>query len=295
MSQDPLKAQSLKIWLAVAWLFFTSAMVLWWWSLVLSELKQSLVPVDPSRYRMLISEGVFFLIATLAGGISLIVMLIKDQQREQQVKTFFSTFSHDLKTSIARLRLQADILREKSSVAKEPMLDRLAKDINRLDLQLENSLILSQGAQALLIEENLPLSQIIESLRNEWENIDISLDKEALLKADRRAIASVFRNLIQNAVIHGSADSIRIQLSSVKDGQLQIRIKDNGQGFRGEIKKLGRSPMRMHEGSGSGIGLFLCKSLLSRQLGDIRFESAGNTGFMAEVLIPGQVTAGTSV
>ena len=281
MSRDPLKSQTFKIWLAVGWLIFSSTMVVWWWRLGLIELS------DHSKYTMLMSEGIFFLFAILGGGGSLIFMLIKDHRRQQQIKTFFSTFSHDLKTSISRLRLQADILREDSQLARNPSLMRLVKDINFLDLQLENSLNLSQGAQKLYIEEGLPLSKIIESLRSEWENIDISIDKEALIKGDRRALTSVFRNLFQNAVIHGSAEKITILVKAESNYQLKILVKDNGTGFKGEVLKLGQSQIQSKEDSGNGIGLYLCRSLLTRQNGDLIFENNPETGFTAQVLIPG--------
>jgi signal transduction histidine kinase len=101
-----MRSQSLKIWLAMVWLLFTTAMVVWWWNLVLSEIQ------DPSKYRMVVSEGVFFFVAVLLGGGSLIYLLAKDQARHLQLKNFFNLFSHDLKTSISRLRLQSEILKE---------------------------------------------------------------------------------------------------------------------------------------------------------------------------------------
>ncbi|MFZ3231531.1 MAG: HAMP domain-containing sensor histidine kinase [Pseudobdellovibrio sp.] len=291
MSRNPLKTQPLKIWLAVLWLLFTLAMVLWWWRLGLVELTNSNSTAVPSRYRMMVSEGIFFFLASLAGGVSLIIMLIKDHQRQMQVKVFFATFSHDLKTSMARLRLQSDVLREKSALKNDTALERLANDINRLDLQLENSLIFSQEAQTLFVEECIPLSQIIESLRTEWEALEISLEKEVWIKADRRAISSIFKNLIQNAVTHGHAEKISIQPKLISTGRIQIQVSDDGRGYHGDINKLGKSPMPWIQGSGNGIGLFLCRSLLNRQNGDIYFENltSEKNGFIVQILIPGDL------
>mgnify|MGYP000931445208 CR=1 FL=1 len=259
-------------------------MVIWWWRLGLAELS------DLTKYRMLMYEGVFFLVAILGGGTALIFMLIKDSQRQQQIKAFFSTFSHDLKTSISRLRLQVDILREDKQLATNSSLIRLVKDINFLDLQLENSLILSQTEQRLYIEENLPLTKIIESLRGEWENIDISLDREVFIKADYRSLLSVFRNLFQNAVIHGMAEKISIQVKQDSRHRLRITVQDNGVGYKGELSKLGRMQLPKGEGQGNGIGLYLCRSLLRRQNGDLIFENQSGEGFTVQVLIPGVYT-----
>lgn len=289
MSQDPLKPHVFKIWLAVCWLIFSLAMVIWWWWLGLAELS------DQTKYRMFMYEGAFFLFAILGGGGALIFMLIKDSQRQKQVKTFFSTFSHDLKTSISRLRLQIDILREDKQLAENNSLIRLVKDINFLDLQLENSLIFSQSEQRLYIEENLPLTKIIESLRSEWENIDISLDREVFIKADYRSLLSVFRNLFQNAVIHGMAEKISIHVKPDSRHRLRIFVKDNGTGYKGELSQLGRIQLPRGEGRGNGIGLYLCRSLLMRQNGDLFFENQTGEGFTVQVLIPGELTESSKI
>lgn len=288
MRADPLKSPALRIWVAAAWLLFTSTMVIWWWSLGISEL-QSVVS-NQAKYRMLMWEGGFFLFAILTGGGFLIFLLLKDFARQKQLKMFFSTFSHDLKTSIARLRLQADVLREDNLFAKNNTLEMLARDIDQLDLQLENSLILSQGSQRLLFEERLPLSQFIESLRPNWEQLEISLECEALIRGDRRALRSLFRNLIQNAVIHGGATKVTI--SSKEEGRpgsgkLRITVKDNGRGFSGDPARLGRSALPSQENVGNGIGLYLCKSLLGLQKGELLFESVPAQGFVVHIIIPG--------
>lgn len=313
VTTDFLKSQTLRIWVAAAWLIFTSAMVIWWWSLGITELQRSLGQPELQRslgqselqqglslhaasqtkYRMMMWEGGFFLFAILAGGGFLIFLLLKDFQRQKQVKMFFATFSHDLKTSIARLRLQADVLREDNLFAKNRTLEILARDIDQLDLQLENSLILSQGSQRLSVEENLPLSNFIEALRRNWENLEISLEREAWLRGDRRTILSLFRNLIQNSVNHGGATKIIISPREHGPGaKLRILVKDNGRGFSGDPKQLGLSPLPSQEDSGNGIGLFLCKNLLLLQKGELVFENDSSQGFVAQITIPGSLSAG---
>ncbi len=279
---DSNKRHNFKIWLAVGWLVFTSAMVLWWWSLGLSEIG------DSKKYRMLMSEGIFFLFAILGGGGTLIYLLIKDYARHQQLKNFFNLFSHDLKTSITRLRLQAEVLKEDLSTSEHKSLDRILKDINRLDLQLENSLIYSQGEQALFIEENLELSKMIESLRNEWDDLQITLDHDVKVRADRRTFLSVLRNLIQNSVTHGKSQKIQISTKVIDGGRVLIEVKDSGPGYKGSLIKLGQGPLLQKEGSGNGIGLFLCRLLIHRQNGQLEFLNDPVGGFVAQIKLPGR-------
>lgn len=279
------KRHNIKIWLAVGWLVFTTAMVLWWWSLGLSEI------VDSKKYRMLMSEGIFFLFAILGGGGTLIYLLIKDFARHQQLKNFFNLFSHDLKTSMTRLRLQAEVLKEDLAASDHHSLERILKDINRLDLQLENSLIFSQVEQELFIEENLELSKMIESLRNEWDDLQITLDNDVKIRADRRTLLSVLRNLIQNSVTHGKSQKIQIFAKAVENDRVHIKIKDSGPGYQGSFEKLSQGPLLQKEGTGNGIGLYLCRLLINRQNGQLDFSNDPKGGFIAQINLPGKLRA----
>jgi signal transduction histidine kinase len=278
-----LKSHNFKLWLAVGWLVFTTAMVLWWWILGLQEITNS------SKYTMLMSEGLFFLFAILAGGGALIFLLLKDQERHQQLKNFFNLFSHDLKTSISRLRLQAEILQEDERSKKDPNLLRLLGDINRLDLQLENSLLYSQGDRPLDLQDQVLLSQIIESVKNEWAELDIRLDGDARLTGDRRSLMSIFRNLFQNAQNHAHSSKISIRVKTSSPGKLKLSVSDHGPGYSGDLNVLGKTPFPISENEGSGIGLYLCRFLAIKQKGDLEFTNESGLGLTAHLTVSGEV------
>ncbi|PMZ42889.1 hypothetical protein, partial [Pseudomonas sp. FW306-02-H05-AA] len=81
-----------------------------------------------NRYQhMLLWEGSFLLLVVLAGGIALLYFSFLDLRRHEQLKTFFSSFTHDLKTSLTSLRLQAEII-EENQVSSSPNLVRLLQD-----------------------------------------------------------------------------------------------------------------------------------------------------------------------
>jgi signal transduction histidine kinase len=239
---------------------------------------------------MLMGEGAVFLVATTIGGAALIYFVMRDHARHQQLKSFFNIFSHDLKTSISRLRLQAEVLKEDHIAIKNKTLERILDDINRLDLQLENSLIFSQGTGDQFIVEEFSLSSLVESLKNECIELEVSLDQDARIRADRRSLMSVLRNLFQNAILHGKSQRISIQSEPKGLGRIRLNVYDHGQGFRGNIETLGRDPMPQRQGSGNGIGLYLCRSLIARQGGSLRFSIDPDKGFVAHLELSGEVT-----
>lgn len=240
------------------------------------------------QQRMFMWEGSILLVALVVGGSALIFLSYRDEKRHEQLKTFFATFSHDIKTSITRLRLQAEVLEEDNASLKNPVLQRLIKDIARLDLQLENSLLLStSGAQTLLIEKIL-LSKLIESLRVQWSEVEFRLNQDAEVLADRRAMASILRNIIQNAVLHGQATVIEISAKSLESERVEIVIRDNGKGFAGNLDRLGAEMQISKSEKGSGIGLYLCRRLLHKMNGELAFKAA-SPGLGAIIRIAGRV------
>src|ERR1700737_3004770 len=92
---------------------------------------------------MLLWGGGILILSLIGGGLALFYYARREQKRHAQVEEFFAAFTHDAKTALASLRLQAESLREDFGNAEHsPLLDRLLGDTLRLQLQLENSLFL---------------------------------------------------------------------------------------------------------------------------------------------------------
>ncbi len=273
---------SLKFFLLALWLLFTSSMVAWWWFYGITQL------AHPKK-QMIMWEGGFFLTAIFLGAGALLIYIKRDQKRHEQLKIFFSTLSHDLKTSIARLRLQSEVLQESPELSSNVRLQKLIQDINRLDLQLENSLLLSQKEETKFLFENLKLSKLVESVRGDWQELEIKLTRDVEIKSDRRALISVFRNFLHNAVLHGKANLVRISVDAVSANRIRLSIVDDGQGFQGDLKKLGAELLNHRESTGNGVGLYLCSQLIQQLGGSLSFKTSAH-GFSAFIEMPGHVS-----
>jgi len=166
------------------------------------------------------------------------------------------------------------------------LLDRLLGDTLRLQLQLENSLFLVNLTRGKFFLEPIHLSACVDNLRRHWPDLNIRQSGDAIVSADARALDSVLTNLIQNAVTHGQATEIEISVKPDRKGRVSIRIADNGQGFSGDFKHLGRLFVRHGRGSGSGVGLYIVRQLVKRMNGDIQFENESHGGFIAGFELP---------
>src|SRR5205085_12216550 len=107
-----------KILLVGLWLAFTVAQASWWLVFGLRQLDRlnQLGARYPSEiqqyYRMLLSEGGVLIALLIGGGIALFSYALRERRRHRQVEEFFAAFTHDSKTALASLRLQAESLRE---------------------------------------------------------------------------------------------------------------------------------------------------------------------------------------
>lgn len=283
---------------SIVWLVFTFSLVSWWFILNLSD-SHSTVPISLAemnqRNKMYFWEGSTLLMTVLAGGGLLIFLSRKEDQRNQSLRFFFTNFSHDIKTSISRLRLQGEILSEANSsdrgVFDQKILKRLMADIAKLDLQLENSLLLTHPLDSQLLLQDLDFKNLIQSLKIEFEDFKIEVVGEVQVHADSRALKSIFRNLLENSKRHGQANSISISFNPVSSSRVAISVKDNGLGSAVAVSSLGNRMIPQGSNQGNGIGLFLCRQLIEKMKGQIIFRTQSGKGFEAEIILPGHILA----
>ena len=104
------------------------------------------------------------------------------------------------------------------------------------------------------------------------------------LCVDRELFKSLLYNLVDNAV-KASAEGSRIQVKGrFEDGQFCIEVLDEGVGIpKEEIEKITQAfymvdKARSRANGGAGLGLALCKEIVSLHQGKMKFESRPGEG-----------------
>lgn len=276
---------------AIVWMTFTIALASWWLIFGLSQARQLAALEGPESARiarvtrMLVLEGVILVGMLIGGGVALLAAIRLEQRRRRDLRSFFMAFTHDLKTSLTSLRLQAEALREDLPAAAEnPNLRRMLKDSVRLQLQLENALAMATTDGAIFIEA-IDLRTLIDYLRDDFPELRIDVAGDGRVRADRRALESVLRNLLQNAVVHGNATHVSLVMNRRPSG-IEIVISDDGTGASSDLSMaLDRPFVRPSTTSGSGVGLYVCGRLLSQMHGRIQLRR-GAPGFSVAIELP---------
>lgn len=289
------KGDNLKFLSIIFWLVFTVAFALWWLIFSLENISL-LAQLEPDKmahwdrqWRMVIWEGGTWLVLLALGGAALVALMLNERRRVLQIKEFFASFSHEVKTSLASLRIQAEALKDEHRDLSSPIFDRLIGDTVRLQLQLENSLFLSSQENLQLFIQPLQVEEMIERMREQWPGLKINFSQKCKINADERAMRTMLSNLLQNAIIHGGATQVQIEAKNLGPGRVQLSLLDNGSGFSGSTAELGRLFHRPKSTSGSGLGLYISKILLEKMNGRLALPQSAQ-GFKVELQLEGALT-----
>jgi signal transduction histidine kinase len=209
---------------------------------------------------------------------------------DKMQKEFINIASHELRTPIQPIVTFTEIIRSK---IKEPrqqeLLDitiRNAKRLKRLtDDILDVSKIESQSLN--LKKERFNLKDVItNSISDIVTNRHLDNDNEinavkiiseaqdAFVEADKGRITQVISNLLDNAVkftekhITKGMGAINIATEKI-NGQIHVSIKDNGPGIDPEILPRLFEKFVSRSYQGTGLGLFICKSIVEAHGGRI--------------------------
>ena len=279
-----------KIFLAISIISFVGVLALggWWLYLVVKLSTTPEVVLTTDFIKLAKWEGGTFLILLTSLTISFYYLYYKDLRKTKSLQDFFSGLTHELKTPLASIRLQGEVLQEKLNLdeAQAKLFERLIDDTQNLEIQMDKIIQLSR------VERDRSLNLQSKSIKDELKRIvsqfsgDLSIELNNLqdLKVliDPFALELIFKNLFENTKHHSNNDEVAIGLES-SDDYIKIIYNDGGQ-FSGDIKKLGKLFYTHHQTRGSGIGLYLSIKLTKMMNGDFRIETSPN--FFITITLP---------
>lgn len=279
--------------LAGVWLVFTLSLTGWWFYFARSQVGRLIALDDGSagelvRYqKMLFWEGLTLFVVIATGGIALTYYMFREMRESRRIQEFLAAFTHEVKTPLSSVRLQAEMLRERlGDSAETAILDRFLGETSRLTLQLDNSLFLANMRERRWFIEEIRVSEMIAESRHQFPDLAIALKGDATVSADRRVLHCIFGNICQNAVVHGRASRLEIAVDGSRPGAVAVKFLDDGGGFVGVRRELATPFVRHYGGSGTGIGLFLVKHLAREMGGSVHFPES-ERGFRLDMILRG--------
>lgn len=251
-----------------------------WWVYIMINFESFLGHSDRARItKMLAWEGGSFLVLLMLLSVSLLILYLKDQGKTKSLQAFFASLTHELKTPLASIRLQGEVINEILESKNDPTLNkligRLIDDTAKLETQMDKILQLSRierGGELNLT--SLSLVPFIKKLAKTWvpdhEVEIIANDSLGSIEVDEFALQLIMKNLLENTRIHTTSKKIQIKITEDQKF-LKFSYFDHGE-FKGEIEKLGTIFYKHNSTKGSGIGLYLSQKLLEKMDGDLRIS-----------------------
>lgn len=253
-----------------------------WWAYLMYDLSGKLGGAENQRVvRIITWEGGTFIVVLLALFISFIVLYLREQQKTKSLQAFFAGLTHELKTPLASIRLQGEVLSELVSESADPKLQtitkRMGQDVAKLETQMDKILQLSR------LERGGPLNPVPVKLLAFFHSVasktqsELSFEVqdetsgETLVSADEFALELIIKNLIENTKGHTQSQKVSLTLTSSGD-LVHFTYADNGE-FAGDAAQLGALFYKHNSSRGSGIGLYLIQGLMKRMGGSAEFKA----------------------
>ena len=233
-------------------------------------------------------EGATFLILiSLISGI-IFAYYLKDQKKTRDMQAFFSSLTHELKTPLASIRLQADVIRSLLESAHNKQIqnlsERMIEDTKNLETQMDKILQLSRMEQGgNLNPKSLNIYLFIRETLEKWclgeQDFQVtSKDKNFQIMADPFALELILRNLLENSKNHSPQEMIKVDILQKDSSEILVEYSDKGV-FKGNPKKLGTLFYKHNSPKGSGIGLYLIKKLMKKMKGELIFNCSPYLSF----------------
>ena len=249
-------------------------------------------------------EIVLLLVLSITAVLLILAYLISQSferlaQANRLKSEFISIVSHQLRSPLSNMRWALEILMSgKIGKIEEEQLEYftiLKENSDRMRELVKDLLTVSriETARLSLKKETFSLEELIKELISSFEpfskasNTEISFQAEKdlpMVVSDREKIKLVIENLIDNAIRYTKGKGkIEIKLKR-KDGRIYFEIKDNGVGIPKEdqkyiFQKFFRSKnAARYQTEGSGLGLYIVKSILEKAKGKIGFRSQEGKG-----------------
>lgn len=242
--------------------------------------------------------GAIFFVLLIAGVALNTIFLVREIRRNEQHDSFINAVTHELKTPIASIRLYLETLqtREVDEAKRREFYQVMLEDSDRLLHTVEQVLRASRTGhrrrqlQRLVLDltelarECVALARTRTHLDEQALRFRVSLaaPERALVRGDADELRAAITNLIDNAIKYSDREvRVTVEVALMDNRYVAVRVSDEGLGIPRDqltriFKRFYRVPRRRTARiKGTGLGLFIVRSVVSQHGGKTFATSAG--------------------
>jgi PAS domain S-box-containing protein len=228
---------------------------------------------------------------TLLGGLAVVRDVGYEREVDHLKSSLVSTVSHELRTPLTMIQGFSELLmdRDLSDPRSKEGLHQIRNASERLSRLIEDLLSVSRIESGRLVANVAPvelgpvIAEVVAPFRAE-RPIEVALDGVSKVVADRDKLVQILTNLVSNAVKYspqgtdigiGARDDGRVVLVEVRDRGIGMTEDERARLFE-KFFRADRSEVK--EVRGTGLGLYITRSLVEMQGGRIWVESEPGQG-----------------
>ena len=209
---------------------------------------------------------------------------------EQDRAEMLAGISHDLRTPLARLRLETEM-----SVPDAEARDHMVADIEQVDTIIDKFLDYARPDHVTL--QVLPLAELADAaaapftLRDDMQ-VQIDIPPELRVMGDDVELSRVLGNLLENARRYGQTPGTgvtRVRIAAtVRDHWVTLRVRDHGPGVAPDVlpsltRPFFRGDSARTAATGAGLGLAIVAKMVQNMGGSLDLSNSPSGGLMAVI------------
>lgn len=228
------------------------------------------------------------------------MLLAELQQRNRELENFVRIVSHDLKSPLGTILLEAQLL-ERTQAEPNGDVTRAMSSIREECMAMTEIIdsLMAYSRAGWVVGDDIGPTDLEDAARNAIKQLaaeirknNVAIDLHSLppIMGNKRAVTQIFQNLIGNAIRHNESSSPQITLAAEKAGDVvNVKVRDNGVGITSEqiptifemFTTYGKS-----SASGTGLGLAIVHRLVSLLNGSVSVESEVGKGSEFKLRFP---------
>jgi two-component system sensor histidine kinase SenX3 len=253
--------------------------------------------------------GIPFFLLLIAGLVLNTIFLVREVRRNERHDSFINAVTHELKTPIASIRLYLETLerRELSDEKRQEFYEIMLDDSDRLLATVEQVLKAGEVGQRSRKTErtSVDMRELVSACIHRVKTLHHLSDEDMIfeyppsdtsltVRGDPEELRTVVMNLLNNAVKYSpNGVHIQVRLAIERDAWIILSVTDSGIGIapvhlKRIFTRFYRVPARnVLRTKGTGLGLFLVRTIARQHGGDAFAESPGEgKGATVSVQLP---------
>lgn len=220
------------------------------------------------------------------------------QKLVEERRRFFSDVAHDLKAPAASMHTYMELIQDHDVQVDEELqsyLEMIGSKNEEMQRRITSLNAITRydqiDDQPVCIELPKWLKQLEEEYRPDMEACGIHFEvlhavEDACIYGSPRKLQLLFENLLYNAMSFTPAEGCIYLQAQVNDAYVQFSIQDTGCGIaEAELSKIFERFYTKRE-NGSGLGLYIVKTIVQEMQGSIQVASKLNEGTVFTVKLP---------